>query len=619
MGKKFTIRKKLYLLATVFALVFISLQIITFLYSKNIKKNWNKFDNVVETKMSLLSKIKDDFGYGGAIHSYKNYLVRGENKYLVTFNKKYKQFIKHKNEYLNLKDISLFEINNLKVIASAFYEYKVNSAQIKELLYSNKGVKYIDSIVKIDDSFALRAMKNLNLYYTNIRHNTTKQIQNSIENMYKISLFVIFLIIILIGIISIYFEKTIAQPLIQIEEGLISFFKFLSNKKNKIEPILIKGNDEFGLMAKSINKNIILATNLHNNIRVKNNELNSLICSYGKNIIASKSDLNGIITYVSQAFEDISGYAQEELIGASHNIVRHPDTANSVFEKLWTTIKNEQVWEGELKNRKKNGEYYLVRATVAPLYDENDKHVGYSSIREDITDSKEVEVLNEQLDVYKKHLETKVKKSTTQIQELLVEIEDTQKEVVFTMGAIGERRSEETGNHVKRVAEYSKLFALYYGIDEKNAELLKQASPMHDIGKVGISDAILNKKGKLTKEEHVSMQEHSVLGFNMLKSSNRPLLKIAAIVANEHHEKYDGSGYPQGLRGEEIHIYGRITAVADVFDALGSNRCYKKAWDDEKIFKMFKEERAKHFDPKLVDIFFENLDEFLAIRNKFSD
>lgn len=619
MGKKFTIRKKLYSLATIFSVIFISLQIITFLYSKNIQKNWNKFDNVVETKMNLLSKIKDDFGYGGAIHSYKNYLIRGENKYLVTFNKKYNQFVKHKNEYLHLEGIGLFEINNLKEIESIFLQYKINSARIKELLYTNKSVKYIDSIVKIDDSFALRAMKNLNLYYTDIRHNTTKQIQNSIQNMYKISLFVIFLIIILIGIISIYFEKTIAQPLIEIEEGLISFFKFLSNKKNKIEPILIKGNDEFGLMAKSINKNIILATNLHNNIRVKNNELNSLICSYGKNIIASKSDLNGIITYVSQAFEDISGYTQVELIGSSHNIVRHPDTANSVFEKLWNTIKNEQVWEGEIKNRKKNGEYYLVRATVSPIYDENDKHVGYSSIREDITDSKEVEVLNEQLDVYKKHLETKVKKSTTQIQELLEEIEDTQKEVVFTMGAIGERRSEETGNHVKRVAEYSKLFALYCGIEEKNAELLKQASPMHDIGKVGISDAILNKKGKLTQEERVSMQEHSVLGYNMLKSSTRPLLKIAAIVANEHHEKYDGSGYPQGLVGEEIHIYGRITAVADVFDALGSNRCYKKAWDDEKIFKMFKEERAKHFDPKLIDIFFENLDEFLAIRNKFSD
>jgi response regulator RpfG family c-di-GMP phosphodiesterase len=187
------------------------------------------------------------------------------------------------------------------------------------------------------------------------------------------------------------------------------------------------------------------------------------------------------------------------------------------------------------------------------------------------------------------------------------------------MGAIGERRSEETGFHVKRVAEYSKLFALYYGLDTKEAEMLQQASPMHDIGKVGIPDSILNKPGIFTPEEHKRMQEHTTLGYNMLKSSKRPLLQTAAIVANEHHERWDGKGYPNGLKGEEIHIYGRITAIADVFDALGSDRIYKKAWEDERIFKLFKEERGKQFDPKLVDIFFEHLEEFLSIRDSFQD
>jgi response regulator RpfG family c-di-GMP phosphodiesterase len=115
------------------------------------------------------------------------------------------------------------------------------------------------------------------------------------------------------------------------------------------------------------------------------------------------------------------------------------------------------------------------------------------------------------------------------------------------------------------------------------------------------------------------MQEHSELGYNMLKSSTRPLLKIAASVAYEHHEKWDGTGYPRGLKGEEIHLYGRITAIADVFDALGSDRVYKKAWSDEKIFTLFKTQRGKHFDPTLIDIFFEHLDEFLAIREKFKD
>jgi HD-GYP domain-containing protein (c-di-GMP phosphodiesterase class II) len=216
-------------------------------------------------------------------------------------------------------------------------------------------------------------------------------------------------------------------------------------------------------------------------------------------------------------------------------------------------------------------------------------------------------------------IEAKIEDGLTEITNLNHEIENTQKEVVFTMGSIGESRSKETGNHVKRVAEYSKILALYYGLDENEAEMLKQASPMHDIGKVAIPDAVLNKPGRFDEAERKIMDTHAALGYEMLKHSDRALLKTAAIVAYEHHEKWDGSGYPRGLSGEDIHIYGRITALADVFDALGSDRVYKQAWDDEKIFNLFKEEKAKHFDPTLVDIFFEHLDEFLKIRDSLRD
>jgi response regulator RpfG family c-di-GMP phosphodiesterase len=199
------------------------------------------------------------------------------------------------------------------------------------------------------------------------------------------------------------------------------------------------------------------------------------------------------------------------------------------------------------------------------------------------------------------------------------EVINTQKDVVYAMGAIGETRSKETGNHVKRVALYSEILALKYGLSKEEAELLKLASPMHDIGKVGIKDEILNKPGKLTQEEFKIMKTHSTLGFNMLKNSDKLILKTAAIVAHEHHEKWDGSGYPKKLKGEDIHIYGRITAVADVFDALGSSRVYKEAWELDKIFELFKEERGKHFEPKLVDIFFEHFDELNKIRLKYKD
>ena len=187
------------------------------------------------------------------------------------------------------------------------------------------------------------------------------------------------------------------------------------------------------------------------------------------------------------------------------------------------------------------------------------------------------------------------------------------------MGAIGESRSKETANHVKRVAQYCKILALAYGMDEEEAELLKQASPMHDIGKIAIPDSVLNKPGRFNAEERAIMDTHAELGYNMIKTSERPLLKAASYVAYEHHEKWNGKGYPRQLKGEEIHIYGRITAVADVFDALGSDRVYKKAWDDEKIFKLFKEERAEHFDPILVDLFFENKDKILKVRDSFKD
>ncbi|EQB39233.1 diguanylate cyclase [Sulfurimonas hongkongensis] len=252
---------------------------------------------------------------------------------------------------------------------------------------------------------------------------------------------------------------------------------------------------------------------------------------------------------------------------------------------------------------------------VIPMFDNDDEIIGAFQVinhlgEDGIFDKRDMERLM---------LASTYAAETLVAASLSKEIEETQKEVVFTMGAIGESRSKETGNHVKRVAAYSKILALAYGMDESEAELLKQASPMHDIGKIAIPDTILNKPGRFNDEERAIMDTHAELGYAMIKDSKRPLLKAASIVAYEHHEKYNGQGYPRKTKGEEIHIYGRITALADVFDALGSDRVYKKAWDDERIFKLLKEERGEHFDPVLIDLFFENLDEILAVRQKYKD
>jgi HD-GYP domain-containing protein (c-di-GMP phosphodiesterase class II) len=199
------------------------------------------------------------------------------------------------------------------------------------------------------------------------------------------------------------------------------------------------------------------------------------------------------------------------------------------------------------------------------------------------------------------------------------EIEETQREIIFTMGEIGESRSKETGNHVKRVAEYSYLIAQGLGMDQDECDLIKMASPMHDIGKVAIPDAVLKKPGKLDEEEFKVMQSHTDIGYGLLKNSSRKILKTAAILAYQHHEKWNGKGYPQGLKAEEIHIYGRITAIADVFDALGSERVYKAAWELDRILNLFKEERGHHFDPQIVDVFMEQLPKIIKVRDEYTD
>ncbi len=334
---------------------------------------------------------------------------------------------------------------------------------------------------------------------------------------------------------------------------------------------------------------------LYKNLKRKLDENKTLLEQYKRIVdesdIISKTDPKGKITYVNKKFEQTSGYTKEELIGKHHNIVRHEDMPSSAFRDLWKTVKNKQVWRGEVKNRHKDGSFYIVDSTVMPIFDVHGEIKEYISVRHDVTN---IHKLNE-------------------------EIEGAQKEVIFTLGSIGESRSRETGNHVRRVAEYSYLFAKIFGLDEKEAKLLKDASPMHDIGKVAIPDSILNKPGKLTIEEFEVMKSHAKIGYEMLNHSDRPLMKAAATIALEHHERWDGNGYPNHLEGEDIHIYGRITALADVFDALGSQRCYKDAWELDRILDYLKEESGKYFDPKLVDIFLDNIDQFLEIRETYKD
>jgi response regulator RpfG family c-di-GMP phosphodiesterase len=193
------------------------------------------------------------------------------------------------------------------------------------------------------------------------------------------------------------------------------------------------------------------------------------------------------------------------------------------------------------------------------------------------------------------------------------ELIDTQSEIVEKLGEVIENRSKEAANHIKRVAEISYILAKSYGLSENEASIIKFASPMHDVGKIAISDDILLKPGKLTEEEFTQMKSHSKIGWGILNNSKRKILQASAKIAHDHHEKWKGNGYPRGLKGENISLYGRITAVADVFDALTQKRVYKEAWPIEQVIEFFREERGKHFEPKLVDLLFENIDKIKNI------
>ncbi len=199
------------------------------------------------------------------------------------------------------------------------------------------------------------------------------------------------------------------------------------------------------------------------------------------------------------------------------------------------------------------------------------------------------------------------------------EIISTQRDIIYIMGEAVESRSLETGHHINRVAEGSALLAKLAGLSEQDCDLLRMAAPMHDVGKIGIPDAILNKPGKLTIEEYEIMRTHAELGYKILSQSKRPILRAAAIVAQQHHEWWDGGGYPRGLAGENIHIFGRIVAIIDVFDALASDRCYRAAMPMSKALEIITKGYGTHFDPRLLELFLENLAMFCEIMDHRPD
>jgi response regulator RpfG family c-di-GMP phosphodiesterase len=208
---------------------------------------------------------------------------------------------------------------------------------------------------------------------------------------------------------------------------------------------------------------------------------------------------------------------------------------------------------------------------------------------------------------------------SSEVEKATREILARERETLFCLGRAAEYRDPETGAHILRMAHYSRLIAAHLGLSEDEQQLILSAAPMHDIGKLGTPDNILLKPGRLTPEEFEIMKQHAVIGYRILKDSSSRVLQAGAEIAHTHHEKFDGSGYPGGLRGEAIPLHGRIVAVADVFDALTSERPYKKAWELGRALDFLREGSGTHFDPRCVDAFLRDMNEVLAIRERYQD
>ena len=224
----------------------------------------------------------------------------------------------------------------------------------------------------------------------------------------------------------------------------------------------------------------------------------------------------------------------------------------------------------------------------------------------------EASLLNKAVSQQKDILEETVRIRTQELQE-------TQLDVVHRLARAAEYRDNETGAHIVRMSHFAVILGRACGMSEQECDVLFHATPMHDVGKLGIPDRILLKPGKLDPEEFETMKQHTVIGAQLLANSQSPVLRMGEIIALTHHEKWDGSGYPNRLSGEDIPLPGRICALADVFDALSSKRCYKDAWPLEKTLAEIRSSSGKHFDPRLVEIFEELLPVILNVQQTHSD
>ena len=305
---------------------------------------------------------------------------------------------------------------------------------------------------------------------------------------------------------------------------------------------------------------------------------------FENNYKLAKFDNKGKVIFANKHFCEKYNIDESELMNKNVSFLNHSVTSDK-YNTIQEVLGAKRKWEGSINFEDKEGNEKYNKVSIFPIKDKKENIKEFIYMGSDLTEMVKLEK----------------------------EILESQKEIIFTLGAVVEGKDDELKEHVKKVSKYAYILAKAYGLSEKDSAYLEAATSLHDIGKIGIPEEILNAPRKLSKEEFEIIKTHPTIGYNIFKESNLKLLQLCGKIAYEHHEKWNGQGYPRGIKGEEISIEGRIVSLADVFEALSANRAYKKPWPLEKIENYFREEKGVSFDPKIVDLYFENREKFLKI------
>lgn len=260
-----------------------------------------------------------------------------------------------------------------------------------------------------------------------------------------------------------------------------------------------------------------------------------------------------------------------------------------------------------------------VRALEVGADDFLSKPVDKTELKARVQSLLKVKAYNDHMRNYQKELESEIARRTQQLRRAFEKIKLASLDTIYRLSTAAEYKDEDTGAHILRMSNYSAAVARKMGLNEKTVEAILYAAPMHDVGKIGTPDSILLKPGKLDPDEWETMKQHTTNGGRILEGSDAGFIKLGEVIALTHHEKWDGSGYPKGLKGSKIPLVGRIVAIGDVFDALTSKRPYKEPFSLEKSYGIIQEGKGTHFDPAVVDAFFAIEDEISSIKEKYKD